>query len=464
MKALYHMFIFFGILLRKLLRQFSSIFQIHGKIVSSVLEQKLVNKSDEKHCAVPIKSNGHCGLRNLGNTCFMNSALQCLSNVQTLTDYFLIYDINKKNTLVNEYKKFITHVWNKTQESFEPWSIKKYVSQIAPRFAGYSQQDAQEFMTFLLTQLHEDLQNINGKNKEKTTIISELFHGQIEAITTCLTCNKEERTPNVITFIPVSLIKSKRLFTIHYLHHNSDTFNVEVFAAGQVKDLVLAFCNTLKSKHYPSVDGLFGHIRAFSNVNPEEEFTFDTPLDNILETELNFTRCKTSRNYLPKTTKNSTLDLYDCLREFFMLEFLDGEWYCNTYCHKPTYAVKKMNLTIPPRVLIIQFKRFDDEYANGGKLNMLVNYPLNGLDLSSLVANNEDNKILDPLLYDLVAISNHTGTMTGGHYTTTARKLGTNEWYNFNDTSVSRENSNNIITASAYLLVYMKRDCKENYF
>jgi ubiquitin C-terminal hydrolase len=372
--------------------------------------------------------------------------------------------MSKKNTLALEYKKFVTHIWSKTQEPFEPYSIKKYVSHVAPRFAGYDQQDAQEFMTFLLTQLHEDLQNIYVKSKQKTTIISELFHGQIDAITTCLTCKKEQRTPNVITFIPVPLFKTKRSFTIHYLHHSSDTFNVEVSAAGKVGDLVLAFCNALKSNHYLSVGGLFERIQVWSNGNPKQEFTFDTPLNNILETELNFTRCKNVRNYPPQPIKDSILDLYDCLREFFILQFLDGEWYCNTYCHKPTYAAKKMNLTIPPRVLIIQLKRFDGEYAYGQKLNMLVNYPLEGLDLSSLVANDEGNKTFDPLLYDLIAISNHTGTMTGGHYTTTARKLGTNEWYNFNDSSVSRENSNNIVTASAYLLIYVKREYEENYF
>lgn len=53
--------------------------------------------------ATPVISRGCVGLTNIGNTCFMNSALQCLSHVTALRDYFLTgkyrADVNTRNPL-----------------------------------------------------------------------------------------------------------------------------------------------------------------------------------------------------------------------------------------------------------------------------------------------------------------------------------------------------------------------------
>lgn len=65
---------------------------------------------------------GACGLNNLGNTCFMNSAIQCISNVSTLREYVLAdnfeKDINYENKLgsggviAREFAKLMRQMWS----------------------------------------------------------------------------------------------------------------------------------------------------------------------------------------------------------------------------------------------------------------------------------------------------------------------------------------------------------------
>jgi len=59
----------------------------------------------------------------------------------------------------------------------------------------------------------------------------------------------------------------------------------------------------------------------------------------------------------------------------------------------------------------------------------------------------------DPVIYDLYAVSNHYGSLHGGHYTAFGLNAMSNKWYDFNDSSFSSvSNLNEIVSPGAYLL------------
>jgi len=57
--------------------------------------------------------------------------------------------------------------------------------------------------------------------------------------------------------------------------------------------------------------------------------------------------------------------------------------------------------------------------------------------------------------YNLYGISHHSGTLNGGHYIGEAQNLDTQNWYNCNDSHVSKLSGPDTSSASAYVLFYI---------
>ena len=149
----------------------------HGAPPSPYDHEQKVYRKEYKLEDFPLdekeNKNGLVGLNNLGNTCYMNTGIQCLSNCELLTKYFLgkYYEksINKDNPIgsngeiVEKYAQLIQHIWYGKEVCVSPIQFKKAFGKMYNAFNNSRQQDTQEFISYLLDSLHEDLNRVIKK-------------------------------------------------------------------------------------------------------------------------------------------------------------------------------------------------------------------------------------------------------------------------------------------------------------
>jgi len=114
-------------------------------------------------------------------------------------------------------------------------------------------------------------------------------------------------------------------------------------------------------------------------------------------------------------------------------------------------------------LLIIHLKRFQQLKFIWVKFRKTVIFPVDELDLSSFLPLSHPLRENAPL-YELYAVSNHMGGLSGGHYTAFVKhneKKGCSQedqWYYFDDSSCEPISKQNIMTATAYVLFYQRKD------
>ncbi|KAF6830187.1 ubiquitin carboxyl-terminal hydrolase, partial [Colletotrichum plurivorum] len=153
--------------------------------------------------------------------------------------------------------------------------------------------------------------------------------------------------------------------------------------------------------------------------------------------------------------KKQGITLEECLDEFEKAEVLSEQdmWYCPR-CKEHRRASKKFDLWKTPDILVVHLKRFSNAGWRRDKLDVLVDFPIEGLDLHKRVLCQETGK---EEIYDLIAVDDHFGGLGGGHYTAYGRNFVDGQWYNYNDTSVSKTSPESVVTRAAYLLFYRRR-------
>ncbi|XP_035723560.1 ubiquitin carboxyl-terminal hydrolase 8-like [Vespa mandarinia] len=335
----------------------------------------------------PIHGNVHpgiTGLKNLGNSCYMNSIIQCLSNTPKLSTYFIdnLYadDLNRNNENVSQTQvvtnvaEVIKALWTGQYKRISPHCLKVAIGQYKLQFSSYEQQDSHEFLTFLLDWMHSELRKkvkiqvkMTTAEKEwdkamdsQESIISELFFGQLRSTITCSSCQKDSTT--------------------------YETFN---------------------------------------------SLTMSLPHTN---------RC--------------TLD--DCIQRFVTGQKVVG-WKCPK-CQAPREATKKFDFIKLAPIIVIHLNRFAESGGWLEKRNTTVDFPLKEFNLKPYLIIDHDAPMNNARFctYNLYAMSNHYGTMEGGHYTAFCKNSVQNKWYKYDDQTVTEVSPSQVKSQnnSAYLLFY----------
>ena len=100
----------------------------------------------------------HCGLNNLGNTCYFNSCLHCIYNCKLLSDMFLQLGV-QRGRLVKEYIAFIKENKKHPTNSISPAGVRNAFVIQNQKFNNYSQQDSMECMIDFLNTMNNELKD-----------------------------------------------------------------------------------------------------------------------------------------------------------------------------------------------------------------------------------------------------------------------------------------------------------------
>jgi ubiquitin carboxyl-terminal hydrolase 4/11/15 len=246
--------------------------RVEGDVTQTKASQDELNTSN-----MEIKE-GLVGMENLGNTCYLNSALQCLGQLKIFSDYFIegrhLAEIrnhpDRELSLINEFSNYVKLVWySDTGTIIVPRLIRAAISNVDQQFAGISQHDAQELLSLVIDSLHEDLNRVTVKPysenpdwkgesdedfskifwenhlKRNSSIIVNLFHGQLKSLIECTTCRHKSINFDAFLFLTVPIPSMTfRIITVTVVHLNDGlplVCPVRVPTEGTVNELISAW-------------------------------------------------------------------------------------------------------------------------------------------------------------------------------------------------------------------------------
>ncbi|XP_012271867.1 ubiquitin carboxyl-terminal hydrolase 3 [Orussus abietinus] len=347
------------------------------------------------------------GLRNLGNTCFMNVVLQSFNNISHFCEYLtqmpslegIAFDEPPTHRgrivapgrakelsdalLAEELRKVLLglSLGGSNGQAISPECLFLVIWKVVPRFRGYQQQDAHEFLTYMLDRLHTELLQLLPRLgheplglRGKQSIVTAVFGGTLLSVVHCMNCRTDSKTHE-----------------------------------------------------------------------PFQDLSLDIP-DRLQR------RAKEQEEVCCLT--------YSLSRFFKVEELADSELYFCDNCMGKQRSTKRFWIHRLPNVLCLHIKRFRWCNSYRSKVDTQVDFPMESLDMSAFTVRGVTGSKLgtqNSHLYDLAAVIVHHGSGAGtGHYTAFAVHDG--QWFHFNDSSVRPASADSVAKCKPYILFYVRKE------
>ncbi|KAL3924603.1 MAG: hypothetical protein SGILL_000945, partial [Bacillariaceae sp.] len=278
--------------------------------------------------------DGVVGLYNMGNTCYLNSSIQCLSHTPIFREYFsskcYLNDVNTTNLdgygghLAQVTAVLINNLWRRFNQqlihqpkrvtapgsyahvncpALTPKTFKESIGKFDDRFAGNEQHDAQELLTFLLDGLSEELNRIKDKPfvehpdsdgrpdseladiwwsnllKREMSIIIAMFHGQYKSLLRCKSCKYESARFENFSCITLPLPEDDNI-PVELVYYPNRTgaeimkYSVDVHNNGTLYDVLIALAKILyqdEQQESEENDDLDGSQKSLRVQEPESD-------------------------------------------------------------------------------------------------------------------------------------------------------------------------------------------------
>jgi ubiquitin C-terminal hydrolase len=364
----------------------------------------------------PSKNLSMRPLLNLGNTCYMNSILQCLTFTEPFTEYLLDYEkvkaqVQKASTFDHTFTKRDTHelVENGYKgELLLVWASFVKAYRDSPENTILSPQILREIFTRIpVNNYFED-----NMQQDSHDFLMQFVNG-LDSDTWKSDFSKKTMDVRQNVIIPTNIDNTNYYISKTVLNTKNDTLDKISILQNIMGGLTLEALDCKKCNNINrAVVSSFAHFQI-----PIKGDTLELSLDDYVKPE--------------KSTINNK---YKCPN-----------------CGNDSDVTKQITIAYLPEIVSISIKRYN---SNGERISTPITFPME-LDMAPYLTIPTDNK----LIYDLYAYSIHLGdTLKGGHYTSKVKNFD-DEWYYMNDSQEpTKLNKNEIIDnedkKNAYILFY----------